>query len=906
MNLSSKIENHLRLTEHQKRALKKLGIETFKNLLYHFPLHYSAAAQIKKVASLQKGDTAVVFGRVSKLKTSRAFIKKIPMAEGELRDDTGRIKIVWFNQPYLANMTPEESLVRLEGRVSEQRGKTGGLFFSNPKMEIIAQIPTGAGESLFGKTGESPHLYPVYPESRGITSNWFYHAVRKILKSGVLEELEDPIPEYILKKYNLPSLKTALIWIHAPKRKNDALSARKRFAFEEVFFIQLDRQKTRREYEANPSYKIELRREEMEKFTARFPWRPTSAQTRAVEAVIADLGKGTPAMRLLEGDVGSGKTFVAAATAYAVVSSRPPPPRQPAAGSNPPEERPSPAHLQVAYMCPTEILAVQQFENFIAFFAHLPINIGLITSSGCRKFPSKVTNWVREKHGLTAEGRMWTDISKSQLLKWVANGEISILVGTHALIQKDVRFKHLAYVIIDEQHRFGINQRQTLARGKYVEQTLNYPEEKTGGADLLYKDLIYRVRAALLKVEMDLRGGREEITYQQALAAELEKAKLPFKRGVRIPIIYNKKQAGLYQPDFVIEDKIVVKLKALPLVGNIEKKQLGTYLKNTGYRLALLANFGPTGLTIHRVAGGKTNDRSSPITPMPPADKRSRAFVPHLLSMTATPIPRTLALTIFGDLDLTLLDEMPPGRKPIITEIIPPNERAATYEKIRGELAAGRQAYVICPRIEEPDPTKALALQAKSVKEEADRLKKTIFPEYEVGILHGKLKPAEKEKTMEEFKDGKIKILVATSVVEVGVNVPNATVIVIEGAERFGLAQLHQLRGRVLRSAHQAYCFVFFNVKGKAARERLQSLKKAKNGFELAEFDLKFRGPGELSGSRQWGISDVGMEALKNPKMVEAARKEARDIIQKDESLSGFSAAKKELELRTRGGIHLE
>ena len=386
-------------------------------------------------------------------------------------------------------------------------------------------------------------------------------------------------------------------------------------------------------------------------------------------------------------------------------------------------------------MVPTEILAKQHFETFIEYFEHLPINIGLITSSGCKKFPSKV-----DPSGAT-------NISRSQLLKWVENGEIPILIGTHSLIQKTVKFENLAFIIIDEQHRFGTAQRQRLTR----------------------KDDI----------------------------------------------------------------------------------------------------------------------------------------APHLLSMTATPIPRTLALTVYGDLDLTILDQMPKGRKPIITEIITPTKRDSVYEKIREELKAGRQAYVITPRIDEPDLTKEKVINAKSVKEEAKRLKKDIFPEYEMDILHSKMKPKEKEDVMQRFSDNEIQILVATSVVEVGVNVPNATVIIIEGAERFGLAQLHQLRGRVIRSNHQAYCYVFSESKTAKTAERLKALKTAKNGFELAEFDLGIRGSGELYGKRQSGLSDIAMEAMKNLKMVEAAREEARAIVEKDNTLKDYPAIKEIIERKTKD-IHFE
>lgn len=739
MKLDSPIETLSRLAPPQMKALKKLRVTTVEDLLYHFPTRYGDVAKIRTIGSLQKGDSVVVFGRISKLKTSKGFRTKIPMGTAELTDDTGKIKIVWFNQPYLAKMIPEGALVRVEGKVSERRPsssipplqmgeRTGGaLYFSNPKIERINTVPTGVGESLFGEAGESHHLHPVYPESRGITSNWFFHHIQKIIATGILDSAIDPIPQEILEKYHLPTLKTALIFIHAPQNKNHAVAARKRFAFEEVFFIQLKKQKERRLWKQAWSFVIDKTEEHIAKFTKRFPYKLTKAQKNAITAITSDFKLGSPMARLLEGDVGSGKTAVAATTAYAVVTSLP--------------KDQNFGNLQVAYMCPTEILARQQFENFIAFFAHLPINIGLITSAGCLKFPSKVATNFKTGNGAT-------NISRSQLLKWVANGEIPILVGTHSLIQKSVTFKHLAYAIIDEQHRFGVAQRKALI----------HKEER----------------------------------------------------------------------------------------------------------------------------------------------------VPHLMSMTATPIPRTLALTVYGDLDLTILDELPPGRKPIITEPVVPKDRDATYEKIRKELKAGRQAYIITPRIDEPDPDKEFSVQAKSAKAEAKRLKEKVFQEFEIGVMHGKLKDTDKEQVMEDFKNGEIDILVSTSVVEVGVNVPNATVIIIEGAERFGLAQLHQLRGRVLRSSHQAYCYVFTDSTGAKTADRLKALRTAKNGFELAEYDLKFRGAGELSGSQQWGVSDVAMEALQNLKMVEAARTEAKRLLEEDESLSKYPLLQSHLASRKKEEIHFE
>jgi ATP-dependent DNA helicase RecG len=725
MQINSPVEENFRLQETQKIALKKLGIKTVEDLLYHFPVRYGDTSQKRNIGSLSVGEKAVIFGKISNLKTSKGFKSKIPMSEAWIEDESGKIKAVWFHQPYIAKMLHEGMFVRADGKISDRKGD---LYMSNPKIEQITKLPTGVGDSLFGEDGEIHSLYPVYPESKGVTSNWFYHTIQKIFSSGILETLNDPIPEYILNTYNLPTLKTALIWIHTPQKQEHALAARKRFAFEEIFFIQLERKILRRDWAKDPAFKIEKQQSEIDSFVKRFPFEATNAQKKAIGQIMSDMNHTHAMSRLLEGDVGSGKTAVAASTVFAVTTSRP-------KGQNF-------GALQTAYMCPTEILAKQQFESFIKYFTYLGINIGLITSSGCKKFPSKVK----------PEG--WTDISRTQLLKWIANGEISIVVGTHSLISKTVKFKHLAYVIIDEQHRFGTSQRQKL-----------------------------------------------------------------FKKN---------------EPD------------------------------------------------------GKPN--------------------PHLLSMTATPIPRTLALTIYGDLDLSLLDEMPAGRKPVITEIVLPDEksRLETYEKIRTELRNGRQAYIICPRIDEPDPNKEMAIQVKSVTEEAKRLKEKVFPEYEIGVLHGKMNDGEKEKVMADFSEGKIRLLCATSVIEVGVNVPNSTIIIIEGAERFGLAQLHQLRGRVIRSNHQAYCYVFADSKTDKTIQRLKAFKNSANGFELAEYDLKLRGAGELSGIKQWGISDIGMEAIKNIKMVEAARAEAGHLLENDENLGKFPLIREKLKHRKTEEIHFE
>lgn len=701
ITLHANIAECFRLNDLQKQGLKKLKLEKISDLLWYFPNRYEDSSKSESIRNLIKGERATLFGKIRNLKTEKGFRTKVPMAKGVLEDETGTIDIVWFNQPYIAKMIKENIFVKVDGVVGERNGK---FYISNPQIESVSKLPEGSSDSLFGKEHNEQILYPVYSETQGITSNWIYHALGKIFKSNTLSLIHDYIPSFILEKYNLPTLGSALVWIHYPKQKDHYLAARKRFAFEEVFLIQLNVQKERLANKKLHSLILSHTKESVTKFISNFPFKLTEAQEKSIEAILHDFEKGIPMARLLEGDVGSGKTAVAATATYAVTENHP--------------NNKDFGHFQTAYMAPTEILAEQHFKSFIELFSSYNIPIGLITGSVCKKFPSKVD----PKNGTT--------ISKTQLLKWVANGEISILIGTHALIQKKVLFKNLALVIIDEQHRFGTEQRKKLAR----------------------KD----------------------------------------------------------------------------------------------------------------------------------------GLVPHLLSMSATPIPRTLALTIYGDLDLSLLDQMPEGRKKIITDIVTSQKRDDMYKKITQELELGRQAYIICPRIDEPDPDKIKALYAKSVKEEALRLKKTVFSKYEIGILHSKMTPKEKERIMNDFKDKKIDILVATSVVEVGVNVPNATIIVIEGAERFGLSQLHQLRGRVIRGNHQAYCFIFTESKTDKTIERLNAFKNARDGFELAELDLKLRGAGELSGGKQWGITDIGMEAIQNLKMVEAARTEAATLVGTDEDLMSY------------------
>lgn len=721
-----------RLKPDQKNALSRLGLATAKDLLYHFPARYEAGGGSGTIKSVTFGTEVTLYGTLRKPEAKKSWKTKRVMAEAWLEDSSGRIKLRWFAQPYIAKMYADGMVVKISGKVT---GSPEKLYIANPSVEKSAVGSEEVHDNLFthAELPDADTLYPVYPETKGISSLWFTHAVKKLVAGSVHEKIPDPIPEEILKRYNLPTLSTALVWMHLPKKKSDSESARKRFAFEEVFALQLAMKQERALSEREDALPVDVNRPLLEAFIASFPFPPTGAQSRTIEDIVKNFESSHPMRRLLEGDVGSGKTAVAAATAYMVATSRPMAKKM--MGAKAILERRLGGTLQVAYMCPTEILAKQHFSTFVSYFKDHPIPIGLITGSECRKFPSKVN---KEES---------TKVSRAQFAKWVKNGEMPIVIGTHALVYKSLEFKSLAYAIIDEQHRFGKTHRQKLAR----------------------------------------------------------------KNGLS----------------------------------------------------------------------------------------------PHLLSMTATPIPRTLALTIYGDLDLSLLDEMPVGRKPIITEVLGPEKRKHGYTRVREELQAGRQAYVICPRIDEPDPTKEMALQAKSVKAEAERLRKEVFPGVSIDILHSKMKPVEKEEVMNRFLAGDIKILVATSVVEVGVNVPNATVILIEGAERFGLSQLHQLRGRVIRSNHQAYCFVLPESYGENTKNRLKALTTAKNGFELAEYDLALRGAGELTGARQWGVSDLAMEAIKNLKLVEAARKEAQTLVDEDPLFKNYPLLA-ELSKRSRERLHME
>ncbi|GIW68860.1 MAG: ATP-dependent DNA helicase RecG [Candidatus Parcubacteria bacterium] len=699
--LDTPLARLFRLRPKVAQGLKRLNLTTARDLLYHFPSRYEHLCAFKRIGEVQDREEVVVFGVVTNLKVGKTFRTQKPVAEAVVKDGSGSIRARWFHQPYMAKILQEGQVVKLSGVVY---GTGAKRYLANPDVEPTTIAPEEVHHSLFSAQEIASEGYlAIYPETKGVSSLWLRTAVRSVLQRVPPSELPDPIPESVRERYRLPDLSRAFRWAHQPRSDKQAHAARKRFAFEEIFSLQIARAYERRQYQSHPSIRVTTDWSAVASFMRdRFPFAPTRAQVRAAREIHADLTSPRPMLRLLEGDVGSGKTAVAAAAIFATVTA-------PRSGNRY-------APLQAAYMAPTEILARQQFASLCELFAHLPLRVGLITSSGAWVFPSK-TNPTQP-----------TRVSKPQLVRWVNEGSVGVVVGTHALIETQVQFAELALVVIDEQHRFGTAQRKALAR----------------------KD----------------------------------------------------------------------------------------------------------------------------------------AIVPHLLSMSATPIPRTLALTFYGDLDLSILDELPPGRQNPVTKIVTPAKRAQVYQEVRRKLSAGRQAYVICPRITAPDTQNALALQARSVEEEARRLKESVFTEWRIGVLHGKMSAKEKDAVMQDFLAHRIDILVTTTVVEVGVNVPNATVMIIESAERFGLAQLHQLRGRIQRSNHQAFCYCFAESWGAATRKRLAIFAKTADGFSLAQADLILRGAGDLSGARQSGFSDIGMEALKNIKLVSAARKEAYALVAEDPTLS--------------------
>jgi ATP-dependent DNA helicase RecG len=610
-------------------------------------------------------------------------------------------------------------LVFLSGKAAPKSNK---YYLSSPAYEKISD----KNDPI-----HTARLVPVYPETEGLSSRWLRYILQPLL-SQFKNRIKDPLPEEIKKKKQLLPLNQAIWQIHFPDSLAMAEKSRERFCFEELFLIELRALKERMKLKKEKAINVPIDLETIQKFVKSFPFQLTSAQKKSAWQILKDMEKQMPMNRLLEGDVGSGKTIVSMMAVLNTIKNK----------------------HQAALMAPTEILAKQHYKTFNDFLEGFKVSIGFLTGKEYRLNNKK--------------------IERKKLLEKIEKGEVDFLIGTHSLVQGSdplkkqrtpkVKFNSLALVIIDEQHRFGIEQRARLAKGTDP----------------------------------------------------------------------NKK------------------------------------------------------------------------------------LIPHLLSMTATPIPRTLALTIYGDLDVSLIDELPKGRKKVITRIIPPEKRKEAYGFIKKEVKKGKQVFVICPRIEPSkkhqdeistendfiEKTPDL-YEIKAVKKEYEKLSKDIFPDLRIAMLHGKMKAEEKEKTMKSFKKGSIDILVSTSVVEVGIDIPNASVMMIEGSEKFGLSQLHQFRGRVGRGGDQSYCLLFTEIPGGIYFRRLRALLSTDNGFELAEKDLEIRGPGEIFGIRQWGIPDLAMASLKDISLVEETRNAAKEILKKDPELKKYPLLAERLkEFKER--VHLE
>jgi len=700
---------------YQKR-LKKLGIKNVKDLFYHFPYRYDDFSNVMPISKVKLGETCCVIGKILKIKSIKIWGKKMYLTEAMLKDKTGTIRATWFNQPYLTKNIKEGDKVCLAGKTSSGNN---GLHLANPAYENIRPRT-----KTLTHTGR---LVPVYPETGGISSRWLRYILKPLL-AELKNDIEDPIPESLRKDYNLLPINTALWQIHFPDSKILAKKAKDRFSFEELLLIELLVTKERKKIASQKGVPIPMNISLVKRFVDSLPFKLTDAQKKCTWQILKDIERKQPMNRLLEGDVGSGKTAVATIAALNTAK----------------------AKYQVAFMAPTEILAKQHFQELFNLLGDFKLNIGILTGKTDKFISKKLRDFI--------------EISRKKLLEKTAKGEIDILIGTHALIQDKVKFEKLALVILDEQHRFGVKQRAKLLSNK-------------------------------------------------------------------------------------------------------------------------------------------------------------NAAIPHLLSMTATPIPRTLSLTLYGDLDLSVLDEVPKGRKKIITKVIDSINRDKAYDFARKQIKNGKQVFVICPRIESQKEeaeeslsnsrttkkTKAILSWAdvKAVKEEYKKLSEKVFPNLKVEMLHGKISSKEKGKIMKDFKNKKIDILVSTSVVEVGVDVPNATVIIIEGAERFGLAQLHQFRGRVGRSNYQSFCFLFTDSSSKKTYQRLKALIDCEDGFALAEKDLEIRGPGNLLGTRQWGVPDLAMSSLTNVSLIEKTQEAARKITEEDPSLKKYPSLRRRMEI-LGARIHFE
>ncbi len=693
MNLKTPIKKTPRISDKYAKRLESLGIKNLGDLLFHFPHRYedfSSVVKIKKARGAKPKEKICVKGNVTRVLNDRTARKRITITKAFVKDETGLIPALWFNQPYLKDTFQKKGNFYFAGPVKV--GKNGP-FLSNPihERKKEEQIHTA-------------RLVPVYPETEGVSSRWLRYVLFPLVKK-ISPRMPETLPLEIIKSENLYSFKNALKEIHFPENKETKKEAIRRFSFEELFLLELKMLRSRRKVKQKKSWKINFKEKEVKEFVKSLPFTLTDSQKKSAWEILKDMEEESPMARLLQGDVGSGKTITAAIAALNTARN----------------------NFQTALMAPTEILAHQHFKKLSNFFKETNVSTGLLTGSKSR----------------IAEEKKILETKKQEFLKMIEGGKIDIVVGTHALIQKGVNFSKLAFVVIDEQHRFGVKQR-----------------------------------------------------------------------------------------------------------GKLRKKESKKYA--------------------------------------------------HFLSMTATPIPRSLGLTIYGDLDISTIDEMPHGERKVRTVIVPQEEREKIYEFVKSEMKKGKQAFIIFPRILLDEKT-----DVKSIEENWEFLSKKVFPDLKVEKIHGRIDSEKKEKLMKEFSAGEIDILLSTSIIEVGIDVPRASVMIIEGAERFGLAQLHQLRGRIGRSNSPSHCFLFPTSEEKRETERLRALVETNDGFKLAEKDLKIRGVGDFLGQRQSGKTGLIMASLGDLKMVKEARKRAKELLKKSPSLNKYPVLKKRLR-RFSKNVHLE
>lgn len=665
--------------------LSKIDVLTVRDLLYHFPVRYHDYSEIRPIAELRVDEEQTVIADVWSVSATEIGRRKA--TEAIVSDRSGTIRVVWWSGHWMARRLRQGMKVALSGKITAYRGR---LQMEGPELEPVTS------ESL-----NTRRLVPVYGLTEGIDQRQMRGWVKQAVEAFA-EKVEETLPEEVRKRHDLSPPGEALRHVHLPDSLDQADAARRRFAFEELLHIELGVVRRSRQWQAGGGApKLIMPTTVHDGFVRSLAFDLTNAQRRAMGEVYSDIARDVPMSRLIEGDVGAGKTVVAAAALLAAVANG----------------------YQGAIMAPTEILAEQHFQTFRHILrGEAPADdLGGALDGDAQAYVRVQPPYLDEPVRVALlKGSLPAD-RKRAAREGIMGGDVSIAIGTHALVQEDVGFARLGLVVVDEQHRFGVEQRSAL---------------------------------------------------------------------------------------------------------------------------------------------------------------REKGESPHMLVMTATPIPRTLALTVYGDLDITVLNEMPPGRPPVKTWRVTAQQRNHAYNFLSNKIAEGRQAYVIFPLVEESE-----AVQARAAVQEYERLSRDVFPDLRLGLLHGRMPASEKDAVMRIFRDHELDVLVSTAVVEVGVDVPNATVILIEGADRFGLAQLHQFRGRVRRSSEQAYCFLLSENTSSDAMERLQIMETTNDGFRLAEEDLRLRGPGEYFGTRQSGMPDLKVARLTDVELIEEARSEASRLLDEDPDL---------------------